>query len=143
MYFLDSSGFTKLFVREAGTNELVMLYAASQLNFVSNLAAFEVRSAIRRREFEGNLTLSDAQKAIGLLKAELRRAVQVAVSAVDVSMVEAMIDRHRLRILDAIQLSSALLAVGGQPQVVFVSADVRLLRAAQSEGLAALDPTTL
>ncbi len=64
-------------------------------------------------------------------------------SAVDVSMVEAIIDRHRLRTLDAIQLSSALLAVGGQPQVVFVSADVRLLRAAQSEGLAALDPTTL
>jgi predicted nucleic acid-binding protein len=122
---------------------MLKLYEASTLNFVSSLAAFEVRSAIRRREFEGDLTNSDADKAAGLLKAELSRTSQIDLSTVAASSVEAIIDRYRLRAMDAIQLASALLVAADQSGLEFVSADVRLLRAAQTEGLTILDPTTL
>lgn len=141
-YFLDSSGFVKLFVRESGTDKIVSLYEASRLNFVSDLAAIEVRSAIRRREFEGDLTFEDAEKALRLLGSELRRTRQVEISMVPISSIEGIIDRHRLRALDAIQLASALLATVDEPGLEFVSADVRLLRAAQAEGLSILDPST-
>jgi len=122
---------------------MIKLYEVSPLNFVSNLAAFEVRSAIRRREFEGDLIPADANTAIRLLDAELVRVSQIEMNSVPISSIAGIIDRHRLRALDAIQLASALLAFGDHPEVEFVSADVRLLRAAESEGLAVLDPTAL
>ncbi len=59
-------------------------------------------------------------------------------------LASALIDRQNIRALDAVQLSTAMLAndtlaVGDQLQ--FVASDKRLLKAAEAEGLDIWDPT--
>jgi hypothetical protein len=56
-----------------------------------------------------------------------------------------LLDRHVLRALGAIQLATATIARGGSSslrQVMFVASDVRLLSAANAEGLTTWYPTS-
>jgi hypothetical protein len=74
-----------------------------------------------------------------------REFVVVVLSGDVVNRAEDLLALHPLRAYDAIQLASALvsnarLTQTGQPPLIFVSADQRLLMAATSEGLAIDDP---
>jgi uncharacterized protein len=141
-YFFDSSVFVKLFVQETGTASTIELYDATDSNFVSSLVSLEVRSAIRRREYEGDLTSLNAEKALRFLNAELIRVKPVELTTVIFATADEVIDRHRLRALDALQLATALVIAPERGTMGFVSSDTRLLKAAQAEGFVALDPTT-
>lgn len=60
---------------------------------------------------------------------------------------EDLLERHTLRASDAIQLASALqssdrLDIVASGALAFVSADTRLLAAAEREGLMTVDPST-
>jgi len=136
-HFYDSSSFVKLFVKEDGTTEMLHLYAAADRRFVSRLAFVETQSAIVRLEREGQLSAADADKAGILLTQEANRVEVIELTTEIASLARALLRKHPLRSLDAIQLASALNAM---PVTAFIGSDIRLLAAAGIEGLNIVDP---
>ncbi len=94
----------------------------------------------------GDIRPQDARQALHSLSEEMRRLVEHPISEQILSEAAALVDRHSLRALDAIQLASALLAkltLRLQDSLTFVASDQRLLEAALKEGLATWDPSVV
>lgn len=145
LYYLETSALVKLYVREPGTDRMLRLAsrAANHRLAVLALAQVEFRSAVRRRQREGDIDSALATRLIERSEQQqqarfMRQPVndQVLDKALD------LIDRHPLRAYDAIQLAGCLVLKGatGAEEPIFVCADRQLVAAAESEGLAALDP---
>lgn len=136
----------KFYVREPGTERLLALAARTANNrfTVLSLTQVEFRSAIRRREKNGEVPTSIATQLIHAFKnhLETRFAVQVVNDFVlDISAV--LIDRHGLRAFDAMQLAGylALKNTTGSELPIFACSDRNLLVAAKLEGASVLDPS--
>ena len=92
----------------------------------------------------GDIQPHDAHQAIVSLAEETRRIVEHPITEQILAEAAALVDRHNLRALDAIQLASALLAkltLTLQDSLTFVASDRKLLDAAYKEGLATWDPS--
>jgi predicted nucleic acid-binding protein len=102
----------------------------------------EVRSAIRRREKSGDLTTAHASQAIAALIRETAAMQNHMVTTAVQELAVAIVDRQSLRALDAIQLSTALLArqSSGADDLQFISSDDKLLDAARAEGFETWNP---
>jgi predicted nucleic acid-binding protein len=137
--FYDSSAFVKLFVSEAGTTAMLQMYASADRRIVSKLAFLEVRSAIRRLELDSSLTLARAVIARDLLSAEAERIEVVSLTDEIVDAAQEIMDRRAIRTLDAIHLATAM-SLGLSTELVLVTSDDRLGRAAIDEGLRTKDP---
>jgi predicted nucleic acid-binding protein len=128
-YFLDSTAFVKLFVQEAGTDAIIRLMEATEDNrkLISAGTPLEVYAALRRRERVGGIAHEDGEAARNILRVEAARQV---------------LDRHELRSAEALQLGAAVVAreMFQGMEVVFVSADLRLLEAARGERFQTLNP---
>ncbi len=142
--YLDTSALVKLYVEEEGTEQVVQATkdAANDRIIVVDLAPLEARSAIRRREREGDISAADADRVLRQIENDCSMSflMQPSTSAV---MEEAarLIDHYPLRAYDALQLAGCLVARDGMPgPVTFVCADMRLCDAARHEGLEALNP---
>ena len=101
----------------------------------------ESRSTVRRREHEGDISGSDAERIEE--DASLSFLLQPSTSAV---MEEAarLTDRHPLRAYDALQIAGCLVARRGVAEpLTFVCADERLCEAASLERLTVLNPMFL
>ncbi len=134
----------KLFVAEKGSDRMIHLAETSEdaMKSASSLAQIEVRSAIRRRQRGGDISQIDADSALAQLELEWRRLIEHPLTSAVTSHSLAIVDRHFLRSLDAIQLATAVAAqatMRGQ-QVTFVCADERLLKSAHLEGLNTFNP---
>lgn len=137
----------KLYVREDGTEQMLRLVDASALNqfAILALAQAELRSAVRRREREGDL---DGAAALELLERfDLHLAtlyLRQGLSDAVLDLACAVIDRYPLRAYDALQLAGCLVIRESAPATpVFVCSDHQLLLAAETEGMIWLDPTAL
>ncbi len=135
----------KLYVYEAGTERLLKLADRSLGNrlAVLSLASVELRSAIRRRERNGEIP---GVAADGLLDA-FRRHIEgrFLVQPLTDFLLDAaslLVDRYGLRAYDSLQLAAyfMLRTSSGADEPTFVCADKDLLSAAQSEGAPVLDP---
>lgn len=142
--YLDTSALIKLYVEEEGTEQVVEATqdAADGRVIIVDLTPLEARSAIRRREREGDISAADADRVLRQIENDCSMSflMQPSTSAV---MEEAarLIDRHPLRAYDALQLAGCLVVRDGMPgPVTFVCADTRLCDAARQEGLEALNP---
>jgi len=149
-YFFDSSALTKRYL-ETGTNWIrqVSLRSSGNLIIVAQITRTETLSAVYRQRREGAISPRTAQ-AIRLLIARHRtREYRIVVlSNAILRLADDMLDKHPLRAYDSIQLTSAIeanrqLISTGQPRLVFVCADARLLTAAAAEGLATVNPNTI
>ena len=147
LYYLETSAVVKLYVREIGTERLLELASRSsgaRLAILS-LTQVEFRSAIRRRERNAEIP---AAVAAGLVDAferhvQTRFAIQ-GITDVVIDIANALVDRHRLRAFDAIQLAGyaaiKMTVTRADTPPTFVCADRDLLSAAQKEGFPTLDP---
>jgi predicted nucleic acid-binding protein len=116
---------------------------ADKALLVSVLAALEVRSAVRRREALGDISPNDAQQVIHTLLLETGRLVELPITAPIVAQANSIIDTHRLKALDAVQLASAIVvsqSLSAPQDLGFVTSDKRLAEAAQKENLATWNP---
>jgi len=145
LYYLETSALVKLYVREQGTERLLQLAASSLGNRFAllSISQVEFRSAIRRRERNGDITSIVAGLVLDRFQQhfEARFLRQGLTDAVLDGATE-MIDRYALRAYDAIQLSGYLVlrtTLGGEP-TAFVCSDRLLLEAARSERLQVFDP---
>lgn len=149
-YFLDSSALVKRYLEENGTEWIVAITApeSGHVIVVAQIAPVEVLSGVMRRTREGLLSERTAREARLLIDKHANREYQVITLTDDVvRRAENLLERHALRASDAIQLASALeanerLVMDAHGGLQFVSADVRLLAVAVSEGLATVDPNS-
>jgi hypothetical protein len=144
LYFLESTAFAKLFVREPGTETLIGLMESVEDNrkLISSGTPLEVYAAIRRRERAGDISTGDAAAALEILRLEAARMVQQPLNPAVLEAARQLLDRTTLRWQAALQLGSALTArdmFQGTP-IKFVSSSQDLLDAAREEGLEVLDP---
>lgn len=142
--YLDTSALLKLYVEEDGTERVARAVEEAEDGgaIILDLAPLEARSAIRRREREGDIASADANQVLRQIEddASALFLVQPSTSAVMEEAVR-LIDRHPLRAYDALQLAGCLLVCEAMPEpVTFVCADARLCEAAASEGLTTLNP---
>jgi len=143
-YFLESTAFAKLFVRESGTDTLIRLMETVEDNrkLIAACAPLEVYAAIRRRERAGDISATDAAAAFEILRIEAARMVQEPLNPAVLEAARQLLDRTKLRWTDALQLGAALVAreMFRGTEIIFVSASQALLEAAKAEGLQALNP---
>ena len=143
-YYLDTSALIKLYVEEEGTGAILDLLkgiGGDQIAIL-DVTLLECRSAVRRREREGDIPASDANRILQQVDRDSSSMylVQPSNSAV---MEEAarLLDSYPLRSFDALQLAGCLTVRHSVPApLTFVCADTRLCEAAGFEGLAALNP---
>ena len=141
--YLDTSALIKLYVEEEGTAQVMAL--TEDLDGVQivilDITLIECRSAVRRREREGDIPGADADRILKQIEEDAAAfLLQPSTSAI---MGEAarLIDRHPLRTYDALQLAGCLVVRHDVPgPLTFVCADARLCAAAGLEGVAVLNP---
>lgn len=148
IYFLDSSGLVKRYIREAGSKWILNLVRPSANNslYVARIAGVEVIAALARRR-KGNL-LGSAETAKAVSRFEkhfIRRFEKVNITPNLIASAMKLADKHSLRGYDAVQLAAALaveseIKIIGASNSIFVSADNELNIAAQAEGLAVENP---
>lgn len=143
VYFLDSSALVKRYVEERGSTWIQMLAESKAHHklIIARIAWVEILSAFARRQREGTFAPADAAKALQSYRFDWDHQYQIV--EVDRALIESagqLVSKHPLRAYDAVQLASALriLPAFAQAKTVsltFVSADDRLIAAAQAEGL--------
>ena len=144
--YLDTSALIKRYIEEEGTEGILELTedsAAVQV-IILDITPLEARSALRRRQREGDISEADASGISNQIETDVSSSflVQPSTSAV-IEDGARLIDRHALRAYDALQLAGCLVTREQVPgPLTFVCADVRLCAAATQEGLAVLDPTS-
>lgn len=146
LYFLDSSALVKRYVQEAGTSWVQEITAAGVDHeiAVARMAWVEVLSALLRRQREDNLPRESVGRSIEAFRYDWE--TQYLVVELERAVTEwagELVQRHILRAYDAVQLASALhlqalLAPVERP--TFLSADARLIKAANSEGMSTGNP---
>lgn len=143
-FFLDSTAFAKLFVQEPGTDAIIHLMETTEDNrkLISAGTPLEVYAALRRRERTGAIDPHDAEAARNILRVEAARMVQQPLNPAVLEAARQMLDRFDLRGTEAMQLGAAMVAreMFQGMQVVFVSADAKLLEAARESGFEILNP---
>jgi len=143
-YFLDSTAFVKLFVREAGTDRIIRLMEATEDNrkLISAGTPLEVYAALKRRERAGAISPEDGESARGILRMEAARMVQQPLNPAVLEAARQLLDRHELRSAESLQLGAAVVAreMFQGMEIVFVSSDSRLLEAAKNERFSVINP---
>lgn len=147
LYYLETSALVKLYVREPGTDRVLALADRQGENRLVTLALskIEFRSAVRRRERNGELPAHVANHLLDAFDHHLQsRLVTQMVTDFVLDIACALVDSYALRAYDAIQLAgyTALKASAGTDVPVFVCSDKTLLMAAKQEGMPILDPTS-
>jgi predicted nucleic acid-binding protein len=144
-YFLDSTAFVKLFVQEEGTDSIIRLMEATEDNrkLISAGTPLEVYAALKRRERIGGISAQDSEAARTILRVETARMVQQPLNPAVLEAARQVLDRHELRSAESLQLGAAVVAreMFQGMEIVFVSADQRLLEAAKLEHFETLNPT--
>lgn len=143
-FYLDTSALVKLYIEEEGTARVVGLTEDPEdvQRIVLDVTQLESRSAIRRREREGDIKGADADRILKQIEEDASSTflVQPTTSAV-IEEAARLIDRHLLRTYDALQLAGCLVVRHGLPgPLTFVCADARLCEAASLEALTVLNP---
>jgi predicted nucleic acid-binding protein len=144
-YFFDSSALIKRYVDETGTG-WVTTVAGQNYIFVAGTAVVEVVSAIERRKRTGAVKHEDAVSTINRFRIHLSSEYAlVDISRALIAEASTLAETHGLQSSDALQLAAAL-RVQKQRQtftlseLILVSSDPELNKAAIAEGLTVDDP---
>lgn len=145
LYYLDTSALVKLYVREPGTDRLLSLVGNSSETRLAilALAQVELRSAVRRRQRNGEISAPLAAQLLQAFRQHVEgRFVIQAVTDFVLDLASMLIDRHALRAFDAVQLAGymAMRTSTGAEAPTFVCSDQELLSAAAQDGFPILDP---
>lgn len=142
--YLDTSALVKLYIEEEGTSQVIRLLseAEGKRAVILDLAIIESRSAVRRREREGDISGAVADQILHRVEKDVSASFLVQPCTAGVLEEAArLIDQYPLRAYDAIQLAGCLLVRGGLLETLtFVCADTRLCEVAGSEGLPVVNP---
>ena len=147
-YYLDTSALVKRYVDEAGSDWFRATISDGHvpLLFTSRVTIVEMVSAFARRMREGALAAEELAIARDALRSDFLGKYRIMPPSIAIlEQACAPLEQHPLRAFDATHLASALeaqrfLTTGGYPPLTLLSADERLNRAADAEGLAVDKP---
>jgi predicted nucleic acid-binding protein len=141
MNYLDTSALIKRFVDERGTPLVQAILAREGLFATANIAYAEVYAGLARRHRERDLSPAEYAGACRQFEHDWQGCLRVDLSGPVLDVARQLIQRHPLKGFDAIHLASAYrLHTELGEAITFVAADNRLLRAAEAEGLAVINP---
>ncbi len=152
-FFFDTSALAKRYHTEDGSLIIRQLFKALEAEAslciaISSLIISETISVINRKHNRGDMTLETARAAQANLMRESHRMKMEPLDDFIVYQSMSHITRYNINSSDAlflyqaIRLQDILKWQDETSDVVFVSADKRLVRAARSEGLVVLNPET-
>lgn len=148
--FFDSSGVVKRYVSEDGSAWVRALCeaGAGHDRVIAQITGVEMIAAVTRRLRRGDMLSADAEAAIADMEADFAEDfLLLDISPARIREAMTLARLHGLRRYDAVQLATALFLRAqcrtlGQPDPVFITADVELAGAAVAEGLTVYDPNT-
>ncbi|RKU08728.1 hypothetical protein C6502_14235 [Candidatus Poribacteria bacterium] len=150
-FWLDASALVKRYVPEAGTPVVNYFFTRVPLQQMLCLleSVGEIISIFVRRRNGGAITGSDFNQAMLDFRFEVILCAEVEKAYPTESQIAAsweLIETHSINSTDAIilrcALDSAIELRGDGDDLILVATDVRLLRAAQVEGLRTFNPET-
>ncbi len=136
MHYFDASALAKRYLREKDSPKVRRLLSLDA-PATSRLSAVEIVSALMRRSREGTLSGKNRERAMAVLDGDLAAMLVVELTPEIVTRAQGLLRRYPLRAGDAIQLASCLQLqeeLADEP-VVFIAFDVRLIAAADAEGV--------
>jgi hypothetical protein len=147
VYFMDSSALVKYYIREPGTRYITgIMQNPMDKAVIAEITPVETISAVSRQKHDGHIP-PRAARAIRLLldRNVAREYAVIRLSPAIVARAKDLLEAHRLRAYDAVQLASAedsqaRLANAGLPPLIFLAADNRLLTVASTVGLQTDNP---
>lgn len=143
MIYLDTSALIKRFVAEAGSEAVNDLVRNSPPVVTAKIAFAEVHAGLKRKHREGFLSGRDYTLSVRQFEDDWGSYIRVDLRDEILRLARDLIRQHPLRGFDAIHLASALSAKRAVGEdLTFAAADVRLLRAAKSEGLTSINVET-
>lgn len=148
VYYVDSSTLVKRHANEVGSAWVKALLAPSANNAIITvrISVVEVISALNRKVRNLEINISDYSPMATDFKATCVNEYQLIELAAPIyDRACQLLEKHKLRAYDSIQLASALLTnaalqTSGLPGLTLLTADIDLLTAAQAEGLVIKDP---
>jgi predicted nucleic acid-binding protein len=143
VYYADSSALVKRHANEVGSAWVKALLDPSANNTIitARITVIEVFSALNRKVRESAIDIADYR----LIAVDFRaicineyQIIELGAPIYDRACL--LLERHKLRAYDSVQLASALLAndvakASGPSGLTFITSDLDLLAAAQAEGL--------
>lgn len=142
MLYLDASALVKRYVREQGRRALELRLRADQLLYSSASSFAEVHAALARKHREREITQVEFLQARNQFERDWIEIHEVAVNAETLNPVPPLVERLRLRGMDAIHLAAAIWVerkFAQKPEVV--SSDPALLHSAKGLGFLIFDPS--
>jgi uncharacterized protein len=134
MLYWDTSALVKQYIIEQGTESIQQWQAESAATCM--VAFTEVHSAVMRRRRDGSLAESVARSILRSFRQDWSSYLRVPVHEGVITRGAALIEKHKLRTLDALHVASALLLQEELGQAIaLIAADGDLLEAAAAEGL--------
>jgi predicted nucleic acid-binding protein len=146
IFFFDTSALVKRYLHEKGSTRVrQLLQTADGVFYQTFLAPLEMTSAFYRQHRNGEISIEQLSFLLRSYGAHSHEDyLLVPYSEFLIDQAEALISRHPLRALDAIQLASALelrnALPADAPPLIFLSADDRLVKTAAQEHLQAENP---
>lgn len=143
-FYFDTSALIKLYIEEEGSDQVINLVEGLEDSkvVILDVTLLESRSAVRRREREGDISGADANRILRQIEEDGASLYLIQpMSPAVVEEAARLLDAHSLRTYDALQLAGCLTARPSVPaSLTFVCADVRPCDAAKLEGLSTLSP---
>lgn len=147
LLFWDASGLAKRYVAESGSQIVNMVFAQAQPHVLASTpwGYAETYSILLRKMNGGILNQAAWGRAVNALQTEVVNSSTFGLFPLDEAIVFASVTqmrRHNLNATDAAILTLLLEYVHGPDALpcLLIASDQRLLRAAEAEGLATLNP---
>ncbi len=148
IYFLDTSALVKKYMTETGSTWIERLTDAELENriILARVTWVETLSAFTRLHRENKIDLNVLTQTINVFKTDWESQYQIVeIETSDYEIAGELLQKHPLRAYDSIQLACALKIYSAFAQTApqtftFVSADDRLINAAQAEGMQIENP---
>ena len=141
MNYLDASALVKRYVSEPGRHWVEHQLRSVEAHYTSAISYAEVHAALARRYWQGDLKHIAFRRARTQFERDWLQLQEIAVDNDTMGPVRVLVQRVRLRGMDAIHLAAAVWLTrrfGHAPR--FISSDPRLIQAARQFGFAATDP---
>ena len=142
LFYIDTSVLVKRYHVELGSDQMDRLFADPAASLVTaNLAITELTSALDRKCQDGVLTREGLTQILSVAAQDLLAEFWLLeLDRAHIRWSQHLILQHHLRTLDALHLAVILSIKELHP--VLVSADARLMQAADREGIELLNPET-
>ena len=131
--YLDTSSLLKLYVEEAGTQEVQKRVENAEVVATSIIAYPEAHAALARRHREGALSRLEFKRVLSQFHDTWLQYLAITISTPLYTHAGSLAITYNLRGMDALHLASMVELLSEQDHVDFLSHDTKLSQAASKE----------